>query len=323
MTREAGSSDSVGASCGQALGKCSEIMSHPGQAIIFKSGELKRRQWVSKKGRRLELLWSLQGRDTWKGFTPLTLKDTALHAETDSKVRQALSSSNCFRWTSFPPLTSQQPPPHHHHPAPSSRVFCKCKRSWQGHLVWLNPDSQVWHAGFSVVVEKVCFPPDMSLPLWGPMTFSVTFSNITVYYSGSKHPNYAPPSGLHYTAPHLRAPQHQLRQSSFCLLCIPGYIPPPHTQAVPTFPCCTYFHKTTSPMGTSKNQFRPHCLQQASPSLHVWLEGPPSCPTSFWTCSTPAYHTLLKSLIYFYTSSIAVSVRGSTLTETAHPGQVL
>ena len=41
---EAGSSDSVGGSCGQALGKCSEIMSHPRQAIIFKSGELKRRQ---------------------------------------------------------------------------------------------------------------------------------------------------------------------------------------------------------------------------------------------------------------------------------------
>lgn len=69
MTREAGSSDSVGGSCGQVLGKCSEIMSHPRQAIIFKSGELKRRSESQKKGRRL--------------LISLALKVTALHAETD------------------------------------------------------------------------------------------------------------------------------------------------------------------------------------------------------------------------------------------------
>ena len=92
---------------------------------------------------------------------------------------------------------------------------------------------------------------------------------LRVYYSGSKHPNYAPPSGLPLHCASPACPQYQLRQSSFCLLYIPGYIPPPHTQAVPTFPCCTHFHKTISPMGTPKNQFRPHCLQQASPSLHV------------------------------------------------------
>ena len=116
---------------------------------------------------------------------------------TDSNVRQALSSSNCFRWTSFPPLTTQQPPPHHHHLAPPSRVLCKCKCSWQGRLVWLNPDYQGRHIVFSVVVKKACLLPETSLPLWGPMTFSVSFSNITVYYSASEHPNYAPPSGLH------------------------------------------------------------------------------------------------------------------------------
>lgn len=148
----------LGATCGQALGKCS----HPGQGIFRNQGRLKGQGESKSPGRAPRVV--SRSETGWAGLpATLALKGTARRAETSAMT------SDGPRVPAAPPgephtlcsLLSNNPPSQ----PLKAESPAHAKAGGRAHLVKFNCTPPSVTDVFTVV-SKVCFPQEASSPLW-------------------------------------------------------------------------------------------------------------------------------------------------------------